>query len=115
MWSLHTVSEWTSLGFFLVLASSGLHYSIASSLQETGRDPDASRVFFTGLDDYDSLLEVEQRQFTHLIVAVFMRFENVHYQHQCGTIEEGLWARYESQMRFYVARRGALMVIMSSW
>jgi hypothetical protein len=35
MWSLHTVQEWTSLGFFLVLGSSGLHYSIASLLSSS--------------------------------------------------------------------------------
>ena len=35
MWSFHTVPKWTSIGLFLVLGSSGLHYSIAALLSSS--------------------------------------------------------------------------------
>jgi hypothetical protein len=38
MWSLRTVPEWTSVGFFLVLGASGLHYSIAALLSSSAAE-----------------------------------------------------------------------------
>ncbi len=65
-------------------------------LLNVGSTPDVARVFFTYINDPDSLDEDEFLQGRTLFTASIRHFENLYLQHETGMLSDEAWATREA-------------------
>jgi hypothetical protein len=73
--------------------------SMAHSIAAAGRDwnkpiqsdPELAWIWQVGTEDPTKLSERERSQFSHLAFTFFRTFEDMHYQHLQGTLDDELW------------------------
>jgi hypothetical protein len=76
----------------------------------TGTDPVLAELFDRGMQDPESLKDIELFQFRQLILHQSRQFENIHYQYESRLIEEHLWEAWARSMKSFYSRPGAHQV-----
>lgn len=91
-------------------ARGSMYDSIVSSLATFDRpiasDPALARIFEEAIDDWTAVDGIGRARVMHLLSTLFKQFENVHYQHRQGTLEEELWLGWRQLMLSYFRRPG---------
>ena len=62
-------------------------------------DPEAARIWYSGIYDIDALSEVEKHRFTHLTNGFFNIFRNLYLQYLDGTFPEDQWCIWALEAR----------------
>ena len=75
-------------------------------LLNVGSTPDKARVFFTFVNDPDSLDEDEFLQGRTLLTASIRHFENLYVQHEAGMLSDEAWATRESLIKNVIRSPG---------
>lgn len=82
-----------------------VHDSLAASLEHLNRplveNGDLARALGKVTEDWYAASEEDRARVVHFYSAAFKLFENVHYQHSQGLIEDELWEGWERWMLTY--------------
>ena len=76
----------------------------------TGSDPVLAELFDRGMQNPESLKDVELFQFRQLTLHQSRQFENIHYQYESKLIDEHLWEAWASSMKGFYSRPGTRLV-----
>jgi hypothetical protein len=86
--------------------------SLATSLEHLNRplveNADLARALSAVTEDWTTATEDDRARVVHFYSAAFKLFENVHYQHSQGLIEEELWKGWERLMLTYFWSPGVM-------
>ncbi len=83
-------------------------------LLHVGSSPDRARVFFTFVNDPDSLDEDEFLQGRTMLTASVRNFENLYVQHEAGMLSDEAWATREALVRNIILSPGFGKIISGS-
>lgn len=70
------------------------------------RDPAASELYARGSQDRASLSDLDRTRFDLLILSVVRAYENLHFQHRHGAIEDEEWEGWENRIRSHLLAPG---------
>ena len=79
---------------------------IADAIDQLGHDADLTRVFYTGLADFEALPRLEQQRFASYMTAVLRRYENVLYQAEQGHLDPEVWHGIREHLRYVFSQTG---------
>lgn len=85
------------------LESTRLLHDFVDSLIET---PELNDLFLRGINDLDSLSEVEYYRFSNMSLKAFWLFSAGHFQFRMGTLSEGDFHEVRSVLRYWLGRPG---------
>jgi hypothetical protein len=64
-------------------------------------DPNLSRIYNLGIQDYSALEDEDATQFSFYMYSTFTHLENAYYLHESRTLEEEIWEKYRNQISWY--------------
>ncbi len=65
---------------------------------ELGQNPEATSLYFRGLERIEDLSEEEQLQFSFLLGSLIRHFENIHFQYMAGAIDDSVWNGWSTRI-----------------
>ena len=79
------------------------HHSVVADISkwtlQIGLNPEATRIYRDGLVDLEKMSTEEQLQFSMLMGSLVRHYENIHFQHRSGAIDQGVWDGWSSRIR----------------
>jgi hypothetical protein len=72
---------------------------VADVLDSVASDPELTRIFFDGNQDYDSLSREDRRRYALCITSLLRKLENILHQTRLGTLERAQWEGLFSEFR----------------
>jgi hypothetical protein len=70
------------------------------------QDPEISRVFRMGVEDWHSLDADGKARFFHIMLGFMKTMENLHFQYTKGALDPGVWRGWEHLMTGYIQSPG---------
>lgn len=86
------------------LRKSAADSALAVVLEFTGdmaRDNEVSQLLTQGTEDWDSLSESDRARLAYVLFRVFKIFENIHYHHSLGTLDEETWVGWRNVCLYF--------------
>ena len=79
---------------------------VADILDSVSSDPELTRIFFDGNQDYDSLSKEDRRRYALCITSLLRKLENILHQTRLGTLDRAQWEGLFSEFRRIFAQPG---------
>jgi len=79
---------------------------VADILDSVASDPELTRIFFDGNQDYDSLSKEDRRRYALCITSLLRKLENILHQTRLGTLDRAQWEGLFSEFRRIFAQPG---------
>jgi hypothetical protein len=70
------------------------------------QDPEISRVFRLGIEDWHALDADGKARFFHIMLGFMKTMENLHFQYTKGALDPGVWRGWEHLMTGYIQSPG---------
>lgn len=70
------------------------------------QDPEISRIFRLGVEDWHSLDADGKARFFHIMLGFMKTMENLHFQYTKGALDPGVWRGWEHLMTGYIQSPG---------
>ncbi len=81
--------------------------SVAEFTRLVGSDPATAALFHNGLQDPSRLADDQRIQWAFLFTSAVRNFENLHYQHEIGSLDEAIWGPWAARIRGIFRTPGA--------
>jgi hypothetical protein len=65
-----------------------------------------ARVYRVGIEDIGKLTDDERVQLDALLVTMFRSFQNLYFEHESSTVEQGIWDGFHRNMLWHMKRPG---------
>jgi hypothetical protein len=79
---------------------------LRATMMEALRLPSLEGIAFRGMTDPETLSEEEATRFNWWLIGVFIVYENAHYQHRMGLLDNDRWQLHLSNFRALLASPG---------
>lgn len=95
-----------------VVRTSTFHEAIrdqAKGMDQLNADPELNRIFYDGLDNFDSLTKEEKRRFATYLTSVLRRYESMVYQTESGTLDLEAWSGIREHLKYVLSQPGSII------
>jgi hypothetical protein len=82
------------------------HHQMSLTMQPLALDPEMARSVQRGMADLEQLPEEDVFRFGVWISGVLVAFENSHYQHRLGLLDDDRWEQYDIRLRAVMSPPG---------
>ena len=83
------------------------HSQFSLTMQPVALDPEMARLVQRGMADLEQLPEEDVFRFGAWLMGVLVAFENAHYQHRVGLLDDDRWEQYDIRLRAMVSPPGS--------
>lgn len=88
--------------------SASISDALSRGTETLSSDPELTRIWFLGSENYESLIDEEQRRFDVYLLTYFRRLENAFYQKERGFVDPDLWQTTERLLANIMSQPGVL-------
>jgi hypothetical protein len=81
---------------------------VVETLDQVAGDAELTRIWFTGIRDFESLPLEERQRFSVYTTSVFRRLENVVYQTNQGMLDPACWEGLRANVRHTLSQPGGI-------
>lgn len=83
---------------------------LADAIDQLGRDAELTRIWYAGLQDFESLSKEERQRFATYTTSVLRRYENLLYQTEHGNLDPDAWSGTREHLRYVFSQPGGTVV-----